>query len=285
MALPSKLGPNGSDIGGLVGSITSYGVNADAVVQEGFFGAAPASSVSMALSAIEGADLCSAAMDLVAVPVNMSLSATEGADIASATMSLAVAMSLAAIEGADTASGAVALVQSMALTATEGADLASAGVSLVQSMSLAAVEGADLCVASMDVVTASIDMTLDATEGADTCSAAMDIVVPEVVTPPSYTSTAGGGATVPVTDDNLGVWIEDEETIVPATPLPKLASAPKRASIYQETADLSLILGPHPAPVEVLQVAKKLQAAAGPTPAEVLKAKHNHALRLLLLAS
>lgn len=230
-------------------------------------------------------------LDAAPTSVSMSLAATEGADTASATMGVAIAMSLSAAEGADTASGTVALVQSMSLAATEGADLASASMGLVASMALSAVEGADLCAASMDVAEAAVDMALDATEGADECLASMEIVVPQVVTPPSYTSTAGGGATVPVTDDNLGVWLEDtdeppaDEKIVPATPLAR-PSAPKRASISHVTADLSRILGPHSAPVEVLQVAKTLQAKAGPTPAEVLKAKHNqHALRLLLLAS
>ena len=104
---------------------------------------------------------------------------------------------------------------------------------------------------------------------------------------PRLGSTAGAGLHVPYRHkkpvDEFGYEID--LPIVPDTPLAQ-PSAPIRASIDQETADLSLILGPHPAPVEVLQVSQTLQTKTGPTPDEVLKAKHNnHALRLLLLAS
>jgi hypothetical protein len=259
------------------------------VVQQSFFEAG-ATAVSLSLSATEGADLCASTVALVAASADLSLAATEGADLASATAGLAVSANLAGTEGADTASGAVAAVVSAALSSTEGADTAASNVSLLITASMAAVEGADLCAASMDVVAAaSVDMALDAAEGADECLASMEIVVPQVVPPPSYTSTAGGGATVPVTDDNLGVWLEDtdESSIVPATPLAQ-PRAPRRVTIAAGPTGLDLAIAPpYREPVAEPVVLKTLQAQLdGIESARVLKAKHNnHALRLLLLAS
>lgn len=160
MALPSKLGPIDRHIGGLLGSITSYGVNADAVVQQSFFGAAaPGGAASLALAA------------------------TEGADTAAMTVGLAITTTMAITEGADTASAAVGLAITTSLAATEGADTSAATVNLAVSVALAATEGADTLAASVDVVAGSSDLALDATEGADVLAAVMDREVDPVAPP------------------------------------------------------------------------------------------------------
>jgi len=169
MALPSKLGPNGSDIGGLVGSITSYGFNADAVVQTSFFEAAAAPTTS-----------------------DLSLAATEGADTASATVGLAITAALAATEGADSASGTAGLVVSLSLSASEAADTASSAVDLVVSLACAASEGADTLDASLDVVAGASDLALDATEGADVLAALMDRPADPLVGPAAYPDRFAG---------------------------------------------------------------------------------------------
>jgi len=224
-----------------------------------------AASVSMALAAIEGADLCSAAMDLVAASSDMSL---------------------AAVEGADTASGAVALVQSMILAATEGADLASASMALAVSMALSAVEGADLCAASMDVVAAgSVDMALDATEGTDTCDAMMDSGIGDIQAFRIYNlrkKKRKHRVELILDMDLSGIT----EPIVPRTvPEPVIAhTAPSGASYRVTALDLAMVR-PMEVKVRPRPVFNPIQPLVVLTAEDERKKKSNHALRLLLLAS
>jgi len=226
-----------------------------------------AASVSMALAAIEGADLCSAAMDLVAASSDMSL---------------------AAVEGADTASGAVALVQSMILAATEGADLVSASMALAISMALSAVEGADLCAASMDVVAAgSVDMALDATEGADTCFALMDVDSGIRDNQAFRIYNLRKKKRKPRVELVLDMDLSDiPETIVPRTvPEPVIAhTAPSGASYRVTALDLAMVR-PMEIKVRPKPVYSPIQTLAVTTAEDERKKKSNHALRLLLLAS
>ena len=169
MALPSKLGPIDQHIGGLLGSLASYGVNADAVVQASFFeSAAPASSS------------------------DLSLAVTEGADTASSSLGLAIGLSMAVTEGADSASGTAGLVVSLSLSASEAADTASSAVDLVVSLACAASEGADTLDASLDVVAGASDLALDATEGADIFTALMDRPADPLVGPAAYPDRFAG---------------------------------------------------------------------------------------------
>lgn len=187
MALPSKLGPITNHIGGLVGSITSYGHNADAVVQQSFFeAAAPVSGPSLALSVTEGADT---AAGTVALAISLSMAATEGADTAAGTVGLQMSLSLAATEGADTASSAVGLAITLSLAATEGADTCSATAELALSLNMSAAEGADTASGTLSL---ALSLALGATEGADTLDGAVTITAAAVDLSMAVTEGADG---------------------------------------------------------------------------------------------
>ena len=99
--------------------------------------------------------------------------------------------------------------------------------------------------------------------------------------------TAGAGLRVPYRHekpvDEFGYEIN--EPSVPPTPLPKV-SAPREAPIPTGPTALDLAIAPpYREPVVIAKTLPTLQIKSGPTPDEVMKAKHNHALRLLLLAS
>lgn len=223
--------------------------------------------------------------------VSLSLAATEGADLASATARLAVSADLAATEGADLASGAITAAISAALSATEGADIAASNVSLLITASMAAVEGADSCSASMDVVAAGVvGMALNATEGADTCLTSMDLVGAGTSQVDQTKYGMGGtysfgGSSVPIEDDDetLDGFLRSVP-LVPATPLAQ-PSAPMRATIAAGPTPLDMAFVPivsEPAPVMAAPDPETLALQE----AEALRKKHhNHALRLLLLAS
>lgn len=222
-----------------------------------FFTTPPGMLVSEAM-------LGSAASDATSI----ALSATEGADLASATARLAVSANLAAVDGADLASSAVAEVV---------------------SASLSAVDGADLCASSMDVVEIQSTFALDATEGADMAEAVAVASVDSVEQGVDQTvyGMGGiysfGGSSVPVEDDDetLDGFLR-AVPLVPATPQPV---APKKATIAAGPTDLDRAMLPivsKPAPAKAVP---DLQTLASQEAEALRKKHHNHALRLLLLAS
>lgn len=234
--------------------------------------------------------------------VSLSLSATEGADSASATASLAVSAALAAIEGADTAAAAVAEVVSAALSATEGADLCAATASVGTGAAslaldategadtcassvvpfflaaLAAVEGADLASAGMDIIV-PIDLALDATEGADIAASSATVEGGQVVSPYGMGGvyTFRHGSSVPVEDDDhyLDGFLRAEPVVAAGpgqedVPVHPITTPESPRSALEPTAAQLVVMA-------TVQAEVKAQA---------LKVRHHdHALRLLLLAS
>lgn len=169
-----------------------------------------------------------------------------------------VSISLAGLEGADTAAAGIGLAISASLASTEGADTASSNVVLFIQAAVAGLEGADRAAVAMDAVPDAATFALASTDGADTASVRFST--------PDNAYTGGWSH----------VWRrrEREKLTTDGTRSPEpevVAVMPRRAVGHARWM---------PARAESLPVPKRISAQRA-----VDKQHHDHALRLLLLAS
>lgn len=211
------------------------------------------------------------------------------------------------VNGTATPSGIQATSSVGALSAVGDANVSVSGIQSVSTLgTITAIGSANAsangveATANVGTATANGGSAVDGTalpDGVEATSAIGDAVVSAPGTDqtqwggggvnPKLGSTAGAGLRVPYHHekpvDEFGYEIH--EPLVSSTPMAQ-PSAPRKPPIAAGPTELDLAIAPpYREPVAVARALPMLQVKSGPTPDEVLKAKHNHALRLLLLAS